>query len=238
MYRAIRFPSDPAPLLGAAAVVGNGRDVLDADNLDPRRGERPDGGLAARTRPPHEDVHLAHAVLHGAPGAGLGGQLGGEGRRLAGALEAHVAGRGPGQHVALGVGDGDHGVVEGALDVRDAVGDVLALALAGPTRSGSLGRLGGHLLADLLLAGDGLLGPLAGPGVRVGALAVDRQAAAVTHPLVAVDLHLALDVLGDVAAQVTFDAQVGVDVVAQADDLLVGQITHPGVRVDLGLRAD
>src|SRR5580658_6223498 len=238
MYRAIRFPSDPAPLLGAAAVVGNGRHVLDADDLDAGRRERPDGGLATRAGAPHQDVHLAHAVLHGPAGAGLGRQLGGEGGRLAGALEADVAGRSPGEHVAVGIGDGDDGVVERALDVGDAVGDVLALPLAGSAGTRLLGGLGGHLLAYLLLPGDGLLRALAGPGVRVGALAVDREAAAVTHPLVAVDLHLALDVLGDVAAQVTFDAQVGVDVVAQADDLLVGQITHPGVRVDLGLRAD
>jgi len=63
----------------------------------------------------------------------------------------------------------------------------------------------------------------------VRALTVDGQALAVPHALIAVDLHLALDVLGDVPAQVTLDAQVGVDVVAQARDLLVGEVAHPRV---------
>jgi hypothetical protein len=70
----------------------------------------------------------------------------------------------------------------------------------------------------------------------VGALAVDRQALAVAHALVAVDLHLALDVLGHVAAQVALDLQVGVDVGAEAGDLFVGQVADPGVGVDVGPR--
>src|SRR5579883_616045 len=226
---------DPAPLLRPAAVVRDRRDVFDADDFDAGGRQRADRGLAARARAPDQHVHLAHAVLHGPPGARLGRQLGGKRRRLARALEAHVAGRRPRQHVALEVGDGDDGVVEGALDVGHAVIDVLALAAAGAAAALLLG-LPGHLLAHLLLAGNRLLGALAGPGVGVGPLAVDRQALAVADALVAVDLHLALDVLGHVAAQVTLHPQVGVDVVAQADDLLVGQVAHPCVRVDLGAR--
>src|SRR6185295_16686428 len=45
--------------------------------------------------------------------------------RLARAFEAGRAGRLPGDHVALGVGQGDDRVVEGSLDVSLAVGDVL-----------------------------------------------------------------------------------------------------------------
>src|SRR5439155_274686 len=64
-------------------------------------------------------------------------------------------------------------------------------------------------LPHLLLPGDGLLRPLAGAGVGVRALAPDRQAPAVTHALVGADLHLALDVLLDVAAQVALHLRVG-----------------------------
>src|SRR5450631_1317841 len=229
------FLLDPTPLLGAAAVVGDGGDVFDAHDLDAHRSERSDGGLTAGTGTSHQDVDLAHAVLHRPLGAGFGGQLGREGGGLAGALEPDVAGRGPGQHVALGIGDGDDGVVERALDMGHAVADVLALALARPTRL--FGGLG-HLLLHLLLPGHRLLRSLAGPGVGVGALAVHGQALAVPHALVAVDLHLALDVLGHVAAQVTLDSEVGVDVAAQARHLFVGEIADTGRGVDLDRLAD
>jgi hypothetical protein len=46
---------------------------------------------------------------------------------------------------------------------------------------------------------------LAGTRVGVGALAVDGQAETVTDPLVGADLHLALDVVRDLATEVTLD---------------------------------
>ena len=55
--------------------------------------------------------------------------------------------------------------------------------------------------------------------------------------LVAADLHLALDVLLDLAAQVALDLEVLVDVGADAVDLFVGEVTDPGVRVDAELAA-
>src|SRR5215213_99051 len=104
--------------------------------------------------------------------------------------------------------------------------------------------LGGHaggrappqllLLRGLLLAGDGLLGPLAGTGVGVGALAAHGQAPAVPDALVAADLDLALDVLLDLTAQVALDLVVGVDPLPEADDLLLGQVADAGVGVDPG----
>ena len=95
--------------------------------------------------------------------------------------------------------------------MRDAVGDVLALLLAGATAP----RLGlGHPLLphDLLLVGHGALRALAGPGVGVGSLAPHRQALAVPDALVRADLDLALDVLRDVTPQVALDPEVGIDV--------------------------
>jgi hypothetical protein len=165
----------------------------------------------------------------------LGGQLGGEGGGLARALEADVAGRGPGEHVALGVGDRDDGVVERALDVGHAVGDVLALACGGAARPAW--RLG-HLLASPSSCRPRSSSGPCGCGRWCGCAGRGPAAPCGGGPLVAVDLHLALDVLGDVPAQVTLDPEVGVDVGAQAGDLFVGQVADPGVGVDVGRLAD
>src|SRR5262245_7367108 len=96
----------------------------------------------------------------------------------------------------------------------------------------------GGLLPRLLLAGDGLLRSLAGAGVGLGALAPDRQAAAVAQALPAADLHLALDVLRDLAPQVALDLVGALDVVPDAGDLVVGQVADPRVGVDLEGLAD
>src|SRR2546423_611950 len=94
------------------------------------------------------------------------------------------------------------------------------------------------LLAGLLLPGDGLLGALPRPGVGPRALPPYREAPAVAEPGVTADLHLPLDVLGDLPPQVTLDLEVLVDPRPQACDLLLGEVPHPGVGRDLGRRAD
>src|ERR1019366_5337730 len=90
VYRAmfVAYSSDPAPLGRAAAIVRNRCDVLDRADLKAGRLERPDGGLAARARALHEDIDLAHAVLHRPAHGGLGRHLGGERRGLTRALAA------------------------------------------------------------------------------------------------------------------------------------------------------
>src|ERR1043166_4790586 len=75
------------------------------------------------------------------------------------------------------------------------------------------------VLPDLLLPGHGLLRALPGPGVGPGSLPPHRETAAVTEAGVATDLHLPLDVLGDLPAQVTLDLEVGVDPRPQLGDL-------------------
>src|SRR5918993_4579984 len=149
--------SDPAPLGGAAAVVGDRGDVLDAGDLDPGALQRADGRLAAGAGALHLHVDLAHAVLHRAAGGLLGGHLGGERRALLRALEADVAGRGPGEDVPLLVGDRDDRVVEGALDVRHPVGDVLPLLAARATTARLRLR---HYLRTFFLPATVFLGPL------------------------------------------------------------------------------
>src|SRR5919106_5229630 len=87
----------------------------------------------------------------------------------------------------------------GARSACSAADGGLPAAVLAPrsSRSASLPRA--------LLARDGLLRALAGAGVGAGALPVDRQAPAVPDALVAADLHLALDVLRHLAAEVTLD---------------------------------
>src|SRR5581483_2202999 len=124
------------------------------------------------------------------------------------------------------------GVVERRLDVGDAVGDVLPFA---PARSPSAWLGLGHcspcplVLSGLLLPGHGLLRALTGPGVRPGALPPHGEAAAVAEAGVTADLHLPLDVLGDLPAQVALDLEVPVDPRPQPGDLFLGEVPHPGV---------
>src|ERR671921_2702798 len=94
---------DPPPLARAAPVVGLRGDVLDAGDLEPCGLQRTDRGLAARARALHEDLDLLQALLDALAGCGVGGDLRGERRRLAGALEAGAAGGLPGDDVALAV---------------------------------------------------------------------------------------------------------------------------------------
>src|SRR6476659_1948615 len=94
------------------------------------------------------------------------------------------------------------------------------------------------LPAGALLAGDRLLRTFAGARVGAGALPVDWKTLAVTQALVATDLHLALDVLRDLTAQVTFDLDVRVDVGTEAGDFFFGEVAHPGVTRHAGVVAD
>ena len=84
--------------------------------------------FAARARALHFDFEGAHAMLGGLAARVVGGDLRSIGSRLAAALEAHHAGAGPADRIALCVGDGDHRVVEAGVDMRNAAGNVLFVA--------------------------------------------------------------------------------------------------------------
>src|SRR5829696_9571513 len=232
-------PSDPTTLGRAAAVVRLRGDVLDLTDLQAGRLQRADRRLAPGTRALDEDVDPAHAVLLRLAARVLRRELGGERGRLAGALETDVARGRPRDDVPQRIADGHDRVVERALDVGVPVGDVLLLLAPDLLDAGGRTSPGRHfwrllLPSGLLLAGDGLLRPLAGPRVGLGALAVHGQAAAVPDALVAADLDLAADVLRHLAAQVALDPVVGVDVVAQPDEVLVGEVADAHVTADAG----
>src|SRR4051794_16579650 len=79
---------DAPPLLRPAAVVGLRRDVLDRGHVEAGGLQRADRRLAAGAGALGEDLDPLQAVLHALLGGGVGGHLGGERRRLAGAFEA------------------------------------------------------------------------------------------------------------------------------------------------------
>ena len=114
---------DPAPLGRTAAVSGCG---VTSRSRPPRDRRPAANGSRSRgpTRALDEDVDLAYAMPLGLARGVLGGQLRGERRRLT-RFETDMAGGGPGDDVALRVGDGHDRVVERALDVGGAVRDVL-----------------------------------------------------------------------------------------------------------------
>src|SRR5262249_23511849 len=246
-----------APLLGrAAAVVRQGRDVLDGLDGQAGRLQGGDGRLAPGAGALDAHLDLLEAELAGPLGGDLGGPLGGERRALARALETDRAGGGVAERVAVGVGDGDDGVVERRLDVGDAPADLASLfaflalghgrvAPPLPARRAGEGvhpsparRAGGlaHLL-DALLAGDGLARPLAGAGVGAGSLAAHRQAAPVPQAAVALDVLEAGDVLLHQAAQRALDGVLAVEDAGDAGDVLVREFAGAPQRVDAGLLA-
>src|SRR6266545_4697957 len=218
MYLAMTLSSH-APALGRpAAVVWDRGDVADDADLEPGRLERAQRRLAARARPLHVDLHVAHPVLLRLARRLLGRELRGERRRLARALEAARPRRGPGHDVPGHVGDRHDRVVERRADVRDSGLDVLLdLALGLPFRlchspflssecwwarepSGLLLGRRGALLLDRLPPR-----PLARAGIRVRALAADRQPAAVAQPAIAAEVHQPLDRHRHVAPQIALD---------------------------------
>src|SRR6476620_11694359 len=120
-------PSDPPALRRAASVMRLRRHIGDDPDHQSGRLKRADRGFPPGTGTFDEDVDLAQSMLLSLPGCALRRHLRRERRRLAGALEAHVAGRGPADHVPLRVGDRHDRVVESALDVRVTMRDVLLL---------------------------------------------------------------------------------------------------------------
>jgi len=97
-----------------------------------------DRGFTTGTGAADQHLDLAHALLQGTASSGLGSGLCSEGSSLPSTLETTGSGGTPGDHFTGGVGDGNNGVVERALDVRNTVGHI-ALRFFG---AGFLGGLG------------------------------------------------------------------------------------------------
>src|SRR5690606_35856701 len=124
------FPLDATALGRTAGIVRNGRDVRDAGDLDAQRVQGAHRRLAAGAGALDADFECLDAVFLCHAASRLGGHLGGERSGFARALEAGTARRRPGQRVALAIGNGDDRVVEGRMNVRDAVRNALLDFLA------------------------------------------------------------------------------------------------------------
>src|SRR5690606_38201463 len=132
-------------------------------------------------------------------------------------------------------------VVEARIHMRDARGDVLALAAAYAralllcrcffAHFNSLGPLAGRSTPGRdLLAGDRALRlALGGAGDGVRALSMYRQVLTVPEAAVAAEIHQPLDVDRDLAAQVAFHEIVAVDLLADLQNFGVGELTHAAV---------
>src|SRR5580698_4213556 len=80
--------------------------------------------------------------------------------------------------------------------------------------------------------------PLPRAGVRVGALSVDREAAAVTEAAVAAEVHQALDVHLHFATKIALDLVVGLEELSDLLDVVLGQLLGLLGRRDLRTLAD
>src|SRR5688572_29392416 len=232
--------SDPAPLGRAAAVVRDGGDVGDGADLQPGGLQRADGLLAPGAGALHEDLDLAHAVLHGLARGHLGRQRRGIRRALARALEPGHAGRAPAHHRATEVGDRDDRVVERRLDVRVPLGHVLLLPA--PLLDGLLAF--SHIASIRLLLGglapsaDRALRPAALARIGLRSLAADRQVPPMAKAPVRADLLEPLDVERRLAPQVAAGLVAPVDELSEAVDLLLREVADARVRVDARLDED
>src|SRR6188768_1562237 len=157
--------------------MGLRRDVLDGGDVETGGLQRANRRLTAGAGALGEDLDPLEPVFHALFGGRVGGHLGGERGRLARTFEPGRTGRLPGDHVAVGIGEGDDRVVERRLDVRLPVGDVLFNPAAGaPFRRFFLS----HLCLYLALAGYAeASGALAATSVGLRPLAANRQPATV-----------------------------------------------------------
>src|SRR5580704_2742099 len=91
----------------------------------------------------------------------------------------------------------------------------------------------GSALHGLLLVGNRALArALTRAGVGPRALAAHGQTPAVPYPPVAADFHQALDVHGDVLAEITLHATLLLYDAADLPDVVFGQILHAEVGAD------
>src|SRR5690348_7233490 len=118
--------SDTPTLARTATIVRDRRHVADRCDGEARSLQRTKRRFTARTRACNFDLQRAHAMFLRLLGDVFRSNLCRVGGRLTRTLEAHRAGRRPGDGVALRVGDGDGRVVERRIHMRDAGGDVLA----------------------------------------------------------------------------------------------------------------
>src|SRR5699024_9469530 len=190
------FRSNAATLGGAAAVVGNRGDIADHGDLQAGSLQGTDRALTSGTGALDIALNGLHAMLHRGLGSNFGSALRGRRSALTRAAEVQRTSACPGNGVALGIGNGDDGVVERALNMSSAGTDIFAFLLL--SAGLCTGFRSSHFSSSLLLlVRDSALGTFAGTRIGLGALAAARQALAMADATVALDLGRTLAVQRD-----------------------------------------
>ena len=218
--------------------MGNGRYILDHAYVQAGGLQSADSGFTAGAGALYIDLNGLHAMLHSQAGGGFSRGLRGKGSGFPGASEAQLTGAGPGDRIALRIGNGDNGIVKCGLDMGSAAFNVLALTAAAYCTLCALLCCHGINPSLLFLVRHGLSGTFAGSGVGLRALASYRKALAVTDAAVTADLNEALDIERQVAAQVAFHVAVLIDIVSQLRRIVFGKVTDPDIGIHAGSGAD
>jgi hypothetical protein len=125
------------------------------------------GGLTARTGALDANFKILHTALLSRLAGSLGSNLRSKWRALARALETCATGGRPGQCIALTISNRDDRIVEGSMDVGDALGKFFLTFLR--TRALALA-----IYKSLLRCLDRLDRTLASTCIGLGALTTDR----------------------------------------------------------------
>src|SRR5690606_6712485 len=202
---------DTATLGRTAAVMRHGSHVLDHGDLDAQCVQRTNSGFTTRAGALDAHFQILHTIFHRGAARCFSSNLRCKRGRFARTLEAGATGRCPRQRIALAVGDGDDGVVEGSVYVSDAFSNVFLYFLPHARCCGSIRGFCHNIFLKSVYSGlflqrlRCLARTLAGAGVGAGTLTANRQALAMTQTAIAAEVHQALDAHRYFTAQIAFD---------------------------------
>ena len=125
-------------------------------------------------------------MIHGLIASVFSSNLRGIRGRFSGTLESLRSRRLPRNCVALGIGDGDHRVIERRVDMRNARCNVFPLSTADTGIRFNHDR---SLFRCFFLASDSFCRTFTSARVRMGALPANRKTATMTEPTVAAEVH-------------------------------------------------
>ena len=144
------FRLDATALRGTAAVVRDGRDVLDHRDLQADSLQGADRSFTTLAGALNKDLDRLETMLHRSGSSRFSGALSGERSGLLAAAEAEAAGGSPGKGVALRIGHRDHGVVEGGTNMNLTTFDVLLFAATADNLLTGFSIVCCHILFSLL----------------------------------------------------------------------------------------
>ena len=101
--------------------MGDRRDIGDAGNFETSIVQRTNRRVSARTRAFHTNIQVLYAEFLCSLSTTIRSDLGSEGRALPGSTETGTTRGGPAQSIALTITDGNDGVIERRMDMRDSI---------------------------------------------------------------------------------------------------------------------